>query len=78
MHMKVHIGGNQIHTTQLFFDDAFTDEVYASQEPYASRPDRDVRNDEDGIYRQGGEATTLTVNESGQGYAASLVVGVQA
>jgi protocatechuate 3,4-dioxygenase beta subunit len=69
MHMKVHVGGSQIHTTQLFFDDAFTDEVYASMEPYASRNNRDLQNSDDGIYSGGGEATTLNVVASGDGYA---------
>ena len=78
MHMKVHVGGNQIHTTQLFFDDAFTDEVYAASEPYASRPNRSTLNGDDGIYGGGGEATTLAVAAAGEGYAATLVVGVQA
>jgi protocatechuate 3,4-dioxygenase beta subunit len=77
MHMKVHVGGNQIHTTQLFFDDTFTDQVYAANEPYASRNDRDMLNSEDGIYSGGGDATTLNVTESGDGYAATLTVGVQ-
>ena len=78
MHMKVHAGGNQIHTTQLFFDDAFTDQVYAASEPYASRNSRNVLNSDDGIYGGGGQATTLDVTAAGEGYAATLVVGVQA
>jgi protocatechuate 3,4-dioxygenase beta subunit len=77
MHMKVHVGGNQVHTTQLFFDDEFTDQVYAASEPYASTGDRDIRNTDDGIYSGGGEATTLAVTEAGDGYAATLTVGVQ-
>lgn len=77
IHMKVHVGGNQIHTTQLFFDDDFTDQVYEANEPYAARNNRDLLNSDDGIYRGGGEATTLSVTETGQVYAATLVVGVQ-
>ena len=77
MHMKVHVGGNQIHTTQLFFDDSFTDQVYAANEPYSARTDRDTFNSNDGIYQGGGEATTLTVTEAGDGFAATLIVGVQ-
>lgn len=77
MHMKVHVGGSTIHTTQLFFDDAFTDEVYAANEPYASRNNRGTLNSNDNIYSGGGEATTLNVSESTGGYAATLVVGVQ-
>jgi protocatechuate 3,4-dioxygenase beta subunit len=33
-------------TSQLYFDDALTDEVH-SQEPYAERGERDLRNDDD-------------------------------
>jgi protocatechuate 3,4-dioxygenase beta subunit len=77
MHMKVHVGGDQIHTTQLFFDDTFTDQVYAANEPYASRNNRNALNTNDGIYGVGGEATTLAVTADGDGYAATLVVGVQ-
>ena len=78
VHMKVHVGGSQIHTTQLFFDDAFTDQVYGAHEPYASRNNRDALNSNDGIYGGGGEATRLSVVEAGEGYAATLVVGVEA
>jgi hypothetical protein len=53
-------------TSQLYFDDALTDEVH-SQEPYAQRGERDLRNDDDGIFREGGEELTLPLTEDGQG-----------
>ncbi len=37
IHVKAHVNGSEIHTGQLFFDDAFTDQVFSSTEPYASR-----------------------------------------
>ena len=37
-------------TTQLFFDDAFSTEIF-KQEPYTRHPNRDTPNSVDGIYR---------------------------
>ena len=37
-------------TTQIFFDDAVTDSVYATAAPYNTRGARDVRNAADNIY----------------------------
>jgi protocatechuate 3,4-dioxygenase beta subunit len=47
IHAKVHLDNTTVLTTQLYFDDAFTDKVYASA-PYESG-DR-TRNDSDGIF----------------------------
>ena len=77
IHVKVHVHGAAIHTGQLFFDDAFTDTVYATTAPYSSRSERDVRNDGDGIYGQGGSSTVLSVTKSGTGYASTVNVGVK-
>ena len=62
-------------TSQLYFDDAFTDRVYA-RAPYAKRGRRTVRNGGDGLFRDGGNRMILPVIESGAGYAASFNVGV--
>jgi protocatechuate 3,4-dioxygenase beta subunit len=56
-------------TSQLFFDDALTDRVFAAQ-PYAAKGERDTRNADDGIYGQGGSQLVLNVQETAQGYAA--------
>jgi protocatechuate 3,4-dioxygenase beta subunit len=76
IHVKVHAGGNVVHTGQLFFDDSLTDDVYAAS-PYDERGDRTTRNDQDGIYSSGGAESTLTVKPSGDGYVGSIVMGVQ-
>ena len=68
--------GNEIHTGQLFFDDSFTDTVYAANEPYASRSERTTRNDDDNIYGGGGDLSTLTVQQTGSGYTGTLTMGV--
>jgi len=78
VHVKVHVDGNEIHTGQLFFDDSFTDEVYAANEPYSSRSERTTRNDDDNIYSGGGDLSTLTVQPSGNGYTGTLTMGIDA
>ena len=49
IHAKVHLDNQTVLTTQLFFDDDFTSAVY-EEDPYATRPDRDVLNDSDSIF----------------------------
>jgi protocatechuate 3,4-dioxygenase beta subunit len=78
IHVKVHVNGSEIHTGQLFFDDSFTDEVFASTEPYASRGERQLRNDQDNIFQGGGDESTLTVTKDGDSYTTTLAVGVSA
>ena len=77
IHVKVHVGGKEIHTGQLFFDDDFTDSLYASAAPYSSRDDRNTRNDDDGIFGGGGEQSTLVVTKAGSGYTTTMAMGVQ-
>src|SRR5215813_3052306 len=43
IHVKVHVGGNVVHTGQLYFPDLITDSVY-KKAPYALRPGRTTRN----------------------------------
>lgn len=57
VHIKVHIDKKTVLTTQLFFDDVFTDGLYASTAPYNTRGKaRDTRNSTDGIYSATGLA----------------------
>jgi protocatechuate 3,4-dioxygenase beta subunit len=75
IHFKIR-SGNQEFTSQMFFDDAFTDQVYL-QEPYASKGERTVRNDADGIYQNGGVQLVLPVTQVGNGYAGTFDIGLQ-
>ena len=63
-------------TSQLYFDDAFTDRVYA-RNPYTRRGRRTVRNGGDGIFRDGGSRMILPVVEGDAGYAANFNVGLK-
>jgi protocatechuate 3,4-dioxygenase beta subunit len=75
VHVMVHLGGNVVHTGQLFFPDAFTDAVYR-RAPYSARPGRDTRNAADAIYRNGGSRSKLTPKANGSGFRAAITMGV--
>lgn len=75
IHVKVHLGGNVVHTGQLYFPDAITDRVYEIV-PYTSRPNRDTRNATDSVYRNGGSRSLLTIRKIGSGYVAAITMGV--
>lgn len=75
IHVKVFIGGNVVHTGQLFFPDTLTDTVY-KRSPYSKRPNRDTRNADDSIYKNGGRRGLLSLRKSGAGYVGSITMGV--
>jgi protocatechuate 3,4-dioxygenase beta subunit len=76
IHVKVHVGGNDVHTGQLYFNDSLTDKVYG-RAPYSSRPSRDIRNTQDMIYRNGGARSLVKVRKSSAGvYVGTITMGV--
>ena len=76
IHVRVYLGGDVVHTGQLYFPDSFTDAVYR-RAPYNRRPNRTVRNASDAIFRNGGSRSMLKVARSGSGYVARIAMGVQ-
>ncbi len=76
VHVKVHIGGNVVHTGQLYFPDDLTDAVFR-RPPYDRRPGRDTRNATDAVFVNGGRNSLLAVHADGRGgYVASIAMGV--
>jgi protocatechuate 3,4-dioxygenase beta subunit len=76
IHVKVQVGGNVVHTGQLFFPAGVTDAVYRKT-PYRRHGTRpDTSNAADAIYRNGGSRGLLTLRRRGSGYAASITMGV--
>jgi protocatechuate 3,4-dioxygenase beta subunit len=63
-------------TSQLFFDDALSDDVF-SQTPYAAEGQRKVLNANDNIYGQTQGLTLLAVAKDGDGYAATFEIAIQ-
>jgi protocatechuate 3,4-dioxygenase beta subunit len=75
IHTMVHIGGNVVHSGQLYFPESVTDAVY-KRTPYRARPNRDTRNAADSIYRNGGRRSMLKLARSGTAYVGSITMGV--
>lgn len=73
IHFKVRPDESSEFTSQLFFDDALSTQVF-SQAPYSSRGTQpDTSNSADNIYQ---EELLLTVAKSGDGYAATFPIGI--
>jgi protocatechuate 3,4-dioxygenase beta subunit len=75
IHVKVHVGGDVVHTGQLFFSDAMTDAVYRKT-PYSKRPNRDPRNSGDSIYVNGGKRSVLKVRKTRSGRRGVITMGI--
>jgi protocatechuate 3,4-dioxygenase beta subunit len=77
IHVKVHVGGRDVHTGQLYFNDSLTDRIYR-RAPYSSRPNRDVRNAQDMLYRNDGARSLVKVRKSSAGvYVGTITMGVR-
>jgi protocatechuate 3,4-dioxygenase beta subunit len=80
IHFKIRAAapGGRVHdfTSQVFFDDALSDQVYG-QPPYTARGQRRVLNARDGIYRQAGAQLTLAVTPDAPGYRASFDLALE-
>jgi protocatechuate 3,4-dioxygenase beta subunit len=62
-------------TSQVYFDDALTDVVFAGA-PYAARGECSTRNADDAIYQSGGGELLLDVTDDGGGHAATFAIGL--
>ena len=63
-------------TSQLFFDDTLSRQVYA-QAPYAAKGLPTMTNADDGIFQGGGDQLLLDVKANDSGYAATFDIGLQ-
>ena len=75
IHFKMRTDSGYDFTSQLFFDENLTDEVFA-QAPYNTRGERNLRNDDDGIFGQSGNQMMLTLNQVESGYETSFDVAL--
>ena len=63
-------------TSQFFFDDALSDQVY-TLEPYAAKGQRNVRNNADNISNGGGEQLLLNLSgDLSSGYTGAMSIGL--
>ena len=75
IHFKIRTAQGQEFVSQIYFDEAVTDRVHAL-EPYARRGQRRLRNDQDGLFRQGGRQLLVVPVSSSPGYAATFDVAL--
>lgn len=70
IHFKIRPAEDSRHefTSQLFFDDALNDRIYAKP-PYTGRGEGKERNEDDGMFRDGGKELLLDVEQTKEGYA---------
>ena len=73
LHLEVHLDGSTVLTTQLFFDDAVSDAVFAADAAYQQHGRRDTRNGTDPFYAK---AAQLALRRDGARWLAALVLGV--
>jgi hypothetical protein len=76
IHVKVHVGGNVVHTGQFFFPQAITNAV-SRRAPYSRHGLPDTPNANDSIFRNGGSRSLLKLTRSGKGYVGAIATGVQ-
>ena len=81
IHVKVHRDtadseASTVHTGQLYFSDGVSTEVYRS-DPYAERGEPELRNEDDSIYRDGGDESMVSIIQNGTTWAGSMTVGVR-
>jgi protocatechuate 3,4-dioxygenase beta subunit len=65
-------------TSQLYFDDAISDQVFA-RPPYSAKGRRSTRNQQDAIFAAGGSGAQLLLAlvRNAQGYTGSFDIGLQ-
>ena len=75
IHFKIRLAAQkQEFTSQIYFDEAVTDRVYALP-PYA-RSGRRLSNDGDGLFRSGGRQLLVTPQPRGAGYATTFDIAL--
>jgi protocatechuate 3,4-dioxygenase beta subunit len=74
VHLRLHVDRKTVMTTQLYFDEAVNDAVFATS-PYDQHTGRETRNEDDSIYDPSG---LVTVRRTASGYLGVINVGVNA
>ena len=72
IHLKLHVDRKTVMTTQLYFDEAVNDAVFATS-PYDTHTGRETRNEDDSIYDPSG---LVTVRRTASGYLGVINIGV--
>lgn len=78
LHFKVHFNNNTLITSQLYLPEEINSAVYGNAAAYKGRGQKDTPNATDMVYLPAnlGARTVLKVQQQGEGYLGSLVIGV--
>ncbi len=76
VHYKVYLNTREMVTSQMFFAESVSREVYAASPIYAARGNADVPLDSDRIARRAGDGAVCAVEVLDGVLTASLVVGI--
>jgi protocatechuate 3,4-dioxygenase beta subunit len=78
IHFKIHFNNNTMVTSQLFFPEDISTQVYTSHAAYKARGDKDTPNATDSVRSQtsGPERLQLTIAKQGDIYVASRTIGI--
>ena len=63
-------------TSQMYFEDSLSDRIHAAP-PYSTKGKRTARNQDDRIFRRGGEHLVLAPTQTAGGYAATFAASLQ-
>ncbi len=78
VHMRILVGAAELLITQLLFDDALSDIIFAGHPDYRERPHRDTMNGDDGVFSASDAARYIFDVEKLEGgvLQASYTIGV--
>lgn len=77
IHCKIFLQDQVAVTTQLYLPQPLNNEIHADHEPYVKRFPIPVANDDDMLFRQGGQHTTLKAKKSEGKVIAELTMGIK-
>jgi protocatechuate 3,4-dioxygenase beta subunit len=79
VHMRILVGARELLVSQLLFDDALSDIIFADHPDYRGRPGRDTTNGDDGVFTAGEAASYIVDVEKLDGgvLQASYTIGIR-
>jgi protocatechuate 3,4-dioxygenase beta subunit len=75
IHFKVHVAPNRVATSQLYFDEEFSRELYGSKDPYQARGTTFQENATD-VFANGYMDLMPEIKAAGDGYVGDIVIGI--
>ena len=77
VHFKIRTSGRREFISQLYFDDALSDRVFANAAYPPGAAARRMRNDRDGLFRTNGKQLLLDAREEADGIVATFDIGLE-